>query len=825
MAIDIQELSLKEVMGERFARYSKYIIQDRALPDIRDGLKPVQRRILYAMYRDGNTHQHSFRKSAKTIGNVIGNYHPHGDTSVYEAMVRMSQSWKNRETLIEMHGNNGSIDADPPAAMRYTEARLSKIADELLKDIDKNTINTVLNFDDTEEEPTVLPSAFPNLLVNGATGISAGYATNIPPHNLREVILALLHLIDQPDATLQELMAYLPGPDFPTGGIIQGKTELRKAYENGQGKVVVRAKCQIRQTKRQNQEILISEIPYEVNKAELVRKLDEIRLTQKVDGLIEVRDESDRNGLCIVLELKKNANAQAILNYCYKHTNLQVNYNFNMVAITHERPKQLGLKAILQAYITHRKEVIKRRTQFNLTKAQERAHILEGLIRAISILDEIIRIIRASKNKRDAKNNLISSFEFTEVQSEAIVSLQLYRLTNTDILDLEIEKASLNKNIQFYQKLLTNEDILFNEMKKELSLVSQQYGSNRLTKIEAEVDEIEIDQTELIHEEEVIVLITKEAYIKRTSLRSYKSSNIQDIGLRDGDQIIYLSRQSTLDNLLLITSKGNYIYQPVHELQDIRWKDLGEHLSQRITLENNENIVYVTSASQSTEDTILLATKEGMIKQTPLKELKAFRGHKSRSTVAIPLANERDSVVYASRIESGKLDKTEVILFSHLGFALRYYLSEVTTVGLRAKGVKSINLKQGDFVVAAVSRYLPKSDDQLILITQRGHAKRLRWSDINQLGRAKRGLVTLKEIKSKPHYLVAVNSVNSTQDAYRLYFSDNTIADIKTGEVPILDRYSNGRYVGKETKASELVSFEAISTENMIENILNLEEV
>lgn len=591
---EVQELTLEEVMGDRFGRYSKYIIQERALPDIRDGLKPVQRRILFAMNKDGNTFDKGFRKSAKSVGNIMGNYHPHGDSSIYEAMVRMSQDWKLREVLIEMHGNNGSMDGDPPAAMRYTEARLSQLSGEMLADIEKNTVDLVWNFDDTEKEPTVLPARYPNLLVNGSTGISAGYATEIPTHNLAEVIDGTIYLIDHPQASLEKLMDYIPGPDFPTGGILQGKAEIKKAYETGRGKVILRSKTKIEAIKGNKQQIVISEIPYEVNKATLVKKMDEIRLNKKIDGIAEVRDESDRTGLQIVVELKKDANAQGILNYLFKNTELQINYNFNMVAIDHMTPHQVGLKDILSSYIDHRKQVITKRSQFDLEKAQKRQHIVEGLMKALSILDEVIATIRESKDKKNAKQNLVEVFQFTEEQAEAIVTLQLYRLTNTDITELRKESESLIAQITELNKILSNDKELFSVMKKELREVKKKYANARLTTIEDEIEEIKIDTKVLVAQEDVIVSVTKEGYVKRTSLRSYSASKPEEIGMREGDYLLYSGELNTLDHVLLITNKANVIYRPVHELPDLKWKDAGEHISQTIVnLSVDESILAV----------------------------------------------------------------------------------------------------------------------------------------------------------------------------------------------------------------------------------------
>ncbi|WP_258113619.1 DNA topoisomerase IV subunit A [Aerococcus urinae] len=806
MAIDIQELSLDEVMGDRFGRYSKYIIQDRALPDIRDGLKPVQRRILYAMYHDGNTSDHAFRKSAKTVGNVIGNYHPHGDRSVYEAMVRMSQAWKNRMPLIDMHGNNGSMDGDPAAAMRYTEARLSKLADELLKDLNKDTVDTILNFDDTEEEPVVLPAGFPNLLVNGSQGISAGYATEIPTHNLGEVIDAVNYYIDHPKAKVETLMKYLPGPDFPTGGIIQGKDQLIKAYKTGRGKVVVRAQTEVESLKAGRKQIVITELPFEVNKADLVRKMDELRLNRSIDGVMEVRDESDRSGLRIIVELKKDADADQILQYYFKHTNLQINYNFNMVAINKQRPEQVGLIAIIQAYIDHRKDVVSRRTQYDLNKAQSRRHIVDGLIKAISILDQVITIIRNSSDKKDAKNNLISEYQFSQAQAEAIVTLQLYRLTNTDITALQEEKLSLNEAINQYQAILSDETILMKLIQSELKAIKKAYATDRLTKIEAEVEEIKIKKEFLIPDEEVVTVVTRGGYIKRSSLRSYQSSNFADLGLRDGDHVLYLAAHSTLDNLVLITNKGNYIFQPVYEMQELRWKDLGEHLSQRIPIASDEKIIQVYPYAKDSQDTIVLATREGMIKQSKLSELKKIRGHKNKASQIMPLSSPLDEVVncYLVNNQSDK-QNGEVILFTALGFSLRYQISEINTVGLRAKGVISINLKDQDQVVNFVYQDQVDEDQQILLATQRGYMKRMRWRDIQTMTRAKRGLMVLREVKSKPHRLVQALEVESTQEVYELYTSNGELSQIKAVDVPLHERYSNGSQIIDEGRLGELL--------------------
>lgn len=740
-------------MGERFGRYSKYIIQERALPDIRDGLKPVQRRILYSMNKDGNTYDKGYRKSAKSVGNVMGNFHPHGDSSIYDAMVRMSQDWKNRETLIEMHGNNGSMDGDPPAAMRYTEARLSEIADYLLQDIDKNTVPWAWNFDDTEKEPTVLPAAFPNLLVNGATGISAGYATDIPPHNLAEVIDTVVYLIDHPSAKLDKLMEFLPGPDFPTGAIIQGKDEIRKAYETGKGRVVVRSRTEIENLKGGKKQIVATEIPYEVNKAALVKKIDDVRLNNKVPGIAEVRDESDREGLRIAIELKKDADEQTILNYLFKYTDLQINYNFNMVAIDNYTPRQVGIIPMLTSYIAHRKDIIVARSRFDKEKVEKRLHIVEGLIRVISILDEVIALIRASENKADAKENLKVSYDFSEEQAEAIVTLQLYRLTNTDIVTLENEEAELRERITTLNAIIGDERTMYNVMKRELREVKKKFGNPRLSELQAETQTIEIDTASLIVEEETYVSVTRGGYIKRTSPRSFNASTVEELGKRDDDDAIFIQNAKTTQELLIFTNLGNVIYRPIHELADIRWKEIGEHLSQNITnFATDEEILYVDLVDHFEEGTYYAATRLGQIKRFERRDLTPWRSYKSKAVKYARLKGDDDQVI---RISPIKLD--DVMLITARGYALRFNIEEVPVVGLKAAGVKAINLKDSDYLASAFIA----NTDSIYILTQRGSLKRMAVDLIPVTSRAKRGLQVLRELKSKPHRVFAAGPVFS----------------------------------------------------------------
>ncbi|HGO2129416.1 TPA: DNA topoisomerase IV subunit A [Staphylococcus aureus] len=781
----IQDLSLEDVLGDRFGRYSKYIIQERALPDVRDGLKPVQRRILYAMYSSGNTHDKNFRKSAKTVGDVIGQYHPHGDSSVYEAMVRLSQDWKLRHVLIEMHGNNGSIDNDPPAAMRYTEAKLSLLAEELLRDINKETVSFIPNYDDTTLEPMVLPSRFPNLLVNGSTGISAGYATDIPPHNLAEVIQATLKYIDNPDITVNQLMKYIKGPDFPTGGIIQGIDGIKKAYESGKGRIIVRSKVEEETLRNGRKQLIITEIPYEVNKSSLVKRIDELRADKKVDGIVEVRDETDRTGLRIAIELKKDVNSESIKNYLYKNSDLQISYNFNMVAISDGRPKLMGIRQIIDSYLNHQIEVVANRTKFELDNAEKRMHIVEGLIKALSILDKVIELIRSSKNKRDAKENLIEVYEFTEEQAEAIVMLQLYRLTNTDIVALEGEHKELEALIKQLRHILDNHDALLNVIKEELNEIKKKFKSERLSLIEAEIEEIKIDKEVMVPSEEVILSMTRHGYIKRTSIRSFNASGVEDIGLKDGDSLLKHQEVNTQDTVLVFTNKGRYLFIPVHKLADIRWKELGQHVSQIVPIEEDEVVINVFNEKDFNTDAFyVFATQNGMIKKSTVPLFKTTRFNKPLIATKV---KENDDLISVMRFEKDQL----ITVITNKGMSLTYNTSELSDTGLRAAGVKSINLKAEDFVVMTEG---VSENDTILMATQRGSLKRISFKILQVAKRAQRGITLLKELKKNPHRIVAAHVVTGEHSQYTLYSKSNEehglINDIHKSE-----QYTNGSFI------------------------------
>ena len=797
----IFDYTLEDLMGERFGSYSKYIIQDRAIPDARDGLKPVQRRILYSMHKEKNTYDKGYRKSAKTVGDVIGNYHPHGDTSIYDAMVRMSQSWKTRIPYIDMHGNNGSIDGDSPAAYRYTEARLSKISNELLRDIDKDTVEFAPNFDDTTKEPTVLPARFPALLVYGAQGISAGYATNIPPHNLGEVIDATIHRIDYPSCELETLMKYVKGPDFPTGGIVEGISGIEDAYKTGKGRIIVKSRYTIENDKTTPQ-IVITEIPFEVNKALMVKKIDDIRLDKKVDGIVEVRDESAQD-IRIVIDLKKNANVDLIINYLLKNTDMQISYNFNMVSIVNRRPKLLGLKESLDAFIAHQKEVVKRRTEFDLAHAEARYHIVEGLIKCLSILDEVIALIRASKNKMDAKNNLIKEYEFSEAQAEAIVTLQLYRLTNTDVVALEEEMQSLEKIISGLKAILGSEEILKSVMKKDLRSVRDEYKTERLTDIKEEITEIKIDEIAMIPKEDVVVLITKDGYIKRTSFRSYTASNQEDLTLKENDYIMGLYEMNTTDTILVFTSGGNYLHIPVHIIPDLKWKDMPKHVSNIIEVPAEETIIGAIPAYDfSTDSNIIITTKNGMIKRSKIKDFKLQRYNKASSCMKL---KEDDSVVSVLKEEYDSIFMT-----TNTGYGLSFKTEEIPVVGVKASGVKGMKLK--DDYIASVNNFSYTTHEFLSVITTKGTGKRIRLSEFELSTRSRRGVQVLREVKSNP-YIVLKTFTEDPKNYIGL--KNGEIIEIKLTELPINDRYSTGTTISKHelTAAFEIATLTRIKKE------------
>lgn len=779
----IYDYSLEEIMGERFGRYCKTIILDRALPDVRDGLKPVQRRILYGMYKSGNTYDKKYRKSAKAVGEIMGNYHPHGDSSIYDAMVRMSQDWKMETPYIDMHGNNGSMDGDGAAAMRYTEARLSKISNELLLDINKNTVEMAPNYDDTLEEPTVLPAGFPNLLVNGSTGISAGYATNIPTHNLGEVIDATIKRIDSPNCLLDTIMSVMPGPDFPTGGVIEGVKEIKEAYNTGKGKIVVKSKYEVIKEKGKYQ-IVITEIPYEVNKALLVKKMNDIRIDKKIEGILDIRDETSRGELRIVIDLKKDANADLVINYLLKNTDMQVSYSFNMIAIVNHRPRQIGVLAIIDSFIKHRTEVVTRRTKFDLAHDKDRYHILEGLIKAISILDEVIKVIRASKNKSDAILNLVKEFSFTEKQATAIVMLQLYRLTNTDITDVKNEMQRLEEEIKEYELILSSDAELKKVIKEELRKIKKEFSSPRKTQIKEEITEIKIDATAMIPKEDVIVAVTNEGYVKRVSKKSYGSSDGDETLLKENDYVSGLYEQNTLDTLLMFTNKGNYLFIPVHELPELKWKDLGKHVSNIVPIGQDEKIIKSIPVSNFDKREIIIFTKNGMVKKTLLEDFKVQRYSKPISCIKL---KDNDEVINVSDEAYN-----EVFIATKKGYGLWYDKSEIPTIGLKTAGVKSINLKDDEVVSANL---FDGSFEYVTVITAKGLSKRIKLTEFEKTTRAKRGLLIIREVKSNPQEIISAFVSDVKHNI--VIKTINKDIKLKLSEIPIMDRYSVGSTLTK----------------------------
>jgi len=776
----IYDYSLEDIMGERFGRYAKTIIQDRALPDVRDGLKPVQRRILYTMYLGRNTYDKPYRKSAKTVGDVMGQYHPHGDSSIYEAMVRMSQWWKQNTIYVDMHGNNGSMDGDGPAAYRYTEARLSKISNELLKDINKDTVVMTYNYDDTLLEPTVLPTKFPNLLVNGSNGISAGYATNIPPHNLSEVIDATIKRIDSPNCYLDTILDIVKGPDFPTGGIACGKQGIIDAFKTGRGKVIIRSRYEVVEAKGKKQ-IVITEIPFDVNKANLVRKIDEIRIEKKIEGIAEVRDESDlENPETIVIDLKKDADSNLIINYLLKNTDLQISFNYNMVAIVNHRPVTLGILEILDAYIVHLKEVIIKRTEFDLAHAEARMHIVEGLIKALGILDEVIKTIRSSKNKVDAEANLVKEYGFSEKQAKAIVELQLYKLTNTDVDELIEEKNNLQNIIDQLTAILANQEILKGVMKDELRLIKKEYGTPRKTTIQDEVEEIKIDTTKMIPKEDCIVVVTNEGYVKRVSKRSYNANDEKTL-LKEADYVTGLYEMNTLDTLLLFTNLGNYLYIPVYEIPDLKWKELGKHISNIIKLQTDEYIISSLPITNFDDRLITLFSKDGLVKRTKLSEFKVTRYSKPMSCMKL---KDGDSLINVSFNQG-----SDVLITTRNGYALRYKANEISVVGIKASGVKAISLKDDQVISAHIFDYA----DYLTVITSNGTGKRIKMLEFDLLTRARKGVLMVRDVKTNPYHILKtfVNVKN-------LGIVTDTEQEIKVTELPIVDRYSTGTVINKK---------------------------
>ncbi|MBR0418547.1 MAG: DNA topoisomerase IV subunit A [Erysipelotrichaceae bacterium] len=767
--------TLDDIMSDRFGSYSKYIIQERALPDARDGLKPVQRRILYSMYIDGNTFEKPHRKSAKTVGSVMGTFHPHGDSSIYEAMVRMSQDWKINVPLIDMHGNNGSIDDDPPAAMRYTEARLAKNANLLLDDIDYDSVAMTNNYDDTHLEPTVLPARYPVLLVNGSTGIASGYATNIAPHNLNEVVEATIYRLIHPECSLDDLMEFIKGPDFPTGGIVQGKQQIREVFATGKGKVVVRSKCEIEESKT-GSSIIVTEIPYEVIKSSLVKKISDIYLSKEIEGIVDVRDESGRNGLRIVIECKKDANCELILNYLYKNTDLQINYSYNNVAIVNHKPVLMSLIDAIDAFIEHRREVVTNRSRYLLAKKKARLHIIEGLIKAISILDDVIALIRKSKDKKDAKEKLKAAFLFSEEQAEAIVSLRLYRLSSTDITILKEENKTLVKEISELNSILKSKEVLDAVLINELKEVNELFVTPRKSKIEDEIVEVVVDKLAMIPNEPCYISLSKDGYLKRFSERAFNANANTIPSVKDSDALIGVKACDTLDTLLIFTSRGNYAYLPVYKIEECKFKDMGKHVSHYVKMEGMEKVVgAVLVKNFDTFAFVITATKDGMIKKTSIPRFDVDRSSKAMMCMKLKANDEMVAVALA-------YDGDDLILISKDGYCNRYSSDILADLAPRAQGVMGMNVKNDELAAVVADHH---DGEELLLTTNKGGFKRIHIANLDFTSRNTKGYRLFRQIKSNPHGV----SYGLTVSGYStlLVMDSEKLQELSASEVPFME--------------------------------------
>ena len=793
----IVPMNLEKIVGDRFGKYSKYIIQERALPDVRDGLKPVQRRILFAMNELGMASNKPYKKSARIVGDVIGKFHPHGDSSVYDAMVRMSQPWKTNCLLVDMHGNNGSIDNDPAAAMRYTEARLSVYAEALLQDIDKKTVTFVPNFDDCELEPVVLPAKFPNLLVNGSQGMATGYATNIPPHNIQEVLKATIYRTKHPDSNVDDILAFIKGPDFPTGGVIEDEHGIKRAFTTGRGKFFVKAKVKVEDTS-----IIIEEIPFEVNKADLVRKIDDIRLKKKIDGILEVKDMSDRNGLSIVISLKKEIASDVILAYLFKNTDLRITYNYNMVAISQRSPKLLTIMEILDEFIQHQKEVIRNRSNFELRKAEKRKHIVLGFLNMVDVLDEVIKLIRESLGKKDAIDRLVQRFNFSELQADAIVSLQLYRLSTTDVKEMRKEASELTKLINKLHLILTNEGALEEVIITELEEILEKYPEPRKTLIENEIQKVEIDEQELISNEEVMFVLSRDGYIKRSSLKSYQATQAET-GLKENDLVLKQCTLNTRDNIIFFTNYGNFILLPAFKAPDLKWRDNGEYISNFAHMTQGERVVdFIVIQDFESNQTVLLANEEGQVKQVAITEFQKARINRTYNCMPASKINELISVDLQESYDR------EVVLASKNGYVLKYDLNEVPVQSLNAKGVKGINLRDDALIGAKFVTNINK--DEVMFLTNRGGLIREFSSNIPISHRPAKGKLRLKSVKTNPYKLIGMISTN----AFRLkeYLTIRILGDKEEFIIPAdelkPDRYEYGIPVISQSKKPRYLSFD-----------------
>ncbi len=801
--------TLDNLIGDKFGNYSKYIIQERALPDLRDGLKPVQRRVLYAMQDLRLTHKSPYKKSARVVGDVIGKYHPHGDTSVYDAMVRLAQEWKVNMPLVDMHGNKGSVDGDSPAAMRYTETRLGKISSQLLRDIEKDLVSFSPNFDDSELEPTVLPARYPNLLVNGATGIASGYSTNIPPHNLKELVKALVYIFKNDSVRLSDITRFIKGPDFPTGGTVSSVKSIREAYRSGKGKVVITSKWEYNDKEKQ---IEITEIPYEVNKADLVKKIDDLIRNNKVPGVKEVRDDTDRQGMQITLLCKPEVNTELVMNYLFKSTDLRKNYSFNMVAIKEKKPELLGLLDILESFADFQIEIYTKQFKFELLKLEKRLEIVEGLIKVVDIIDDIINVIRKSKNKKEARENVMKKFKFTENQAEAIVTLRLYRLSSTDVNELKDEEKLLKKSITHYKKGIKDKSYLKDFIVGELEEISEEYGVKRRSLIEEEIEEVKIDEKDLIQEETVWVSVTHQGYIKKISQRSKEAGEqasnggADGYGKREDDIVISMNETSNLKNLVFFSAQGRYFSLPIYKLIDSKYRDIGEHVSKFTSLDALDRIVSTAIVSDfERKGELIISTKKGMIKRSLIKDMSTSINKRGAKYMGI---KDGDEVVSISMLT----DKQSFITtITENGYGVRYVADNLSTVGLGASGVKNVNLTDGDNVVATLVNSISDvdaGDSQLIFVAHNGKAKRIRIKDSKAVSRGSKGTLVGSQTKSNPYRVVNAFNVELTDEIRILTDSDENLILRPKGDLTITEP-SNG--LSKLTKSGIKLSFNDVA--------------
>lgn len=773
---------LEEVMGDRYATYAKYVIQDRAIPDVRDGLKPVQRRIIFSMYKNNNVFNRPTRKCAHTVGAVMGTFHPHGDTSIYEALARMSQDWKVRYPLIDFQGNNGSIDGDAPAAYRYTESRLSELSNELIREIEKKTVDMQLNFDDTEFEPIVLPSRFPNLLVNGTEGIAVALATEIPPHNLREVIEAVIYRIGHKTSTCEDLMEFVKGPDFPNGGHIYLSEGLKNIYLTGRGRIEITAKCDIVENK-DNQQIVITEIPYKVGKSALVYEIDKIIHSKAVSGMIEIRDESDWKGIRIVIDCKKDAKVDLLLKYLRAKTSLSTSYSANMVAICDGRPRTLNLLDYVDYYIAHQVDVITRRSKFDLNKYSDRLHIVEGLIKASLCINQVVEIIRKSKDKADSKVNLMKHFGFTNEQAEAIVTMPLYKLSHTDEVILEKERDQLVKDIEILKGILEDPAKLNRVLVKDLKQIAEKYGDDRRTTFIEKVDEKPLDKRDLIAKEEVMVAITRDGYLKRSSIKSYKGSGDNPLpGIKDGDFLVSFGQVWTTDYLICFTNLGNYATIPVHKMHENRWKEEGVHINSIVTMGAGEKIIKVISVTDLRSDIYLaVLSKFGQIKRMCLNSLEFTRF--SRTSRYMKLLS--DDEVSGIQVLTGNSD---ILVITSNGMASLFNENDLSVIGAKASGVKSISGLGKNQAVGLVT-FDEEEKSKFVIVTDKAHERVLDNTKVMRTPRLGKTTVVMPCFKSDTHKIVSVIKVPAKVDviALNMHLSDTSMIQATIDDLHLSD--------------------------------------